>query len=128
MPDQRMVVPPTVLHSQTGVPIRLSFQPGMLTLSSRAPSEGEATIDLPIDYTGTGLEIGFNPQLELVEGIEVQRIPKTRVESSTLHWRFARITRVVEEATRGFDLIHVHHWSSLSGDLVRRLSRSTPVA
>ena len=57
-----------LLTNEESKGIRLSFQPGMLTLASRAPSEGEATIDVPIDYTDTGLEIGFNPHF-LIEAL-----------------------------------------------------------
>ena len=34
---------------------------------------------------------------------------------------------MVSEAVEGCDLVHVHHWASISGDLVRRLSRKLPV-
>lgn len=70
---------------------------------------------------------GFRPFTETVEGVEVIRIVKTKVESSSAHWQFARMVRVVSEAVDGFDLVHVHHWASISGDLVRRLSRTHPV-
>lgn len=70
----------------------------------------------------------YRPRLEFVDGVEVERIAKTRVEGSTAHWQFARIVRVVEEAARDFDVVHIHHWASLSGDLVRRIGRHTPVA
>jgi len=33
----------------------------------------------------------------------------------------------VDEATRGFDLVHLHHWSSLGGGLVRHLVPKLPV-
>lgn len=41
--------------------VRLSFTRGALTLSSRAPEQGEAVIVLDIDYDGEDVEIGFNP-------------------------------------------------------------------
>jgi DNA polymerase-3 subunit beta len=41
--------------------IRLAFAEGKLTLSSRAPEQGEATIVLAVDYHGEPLEIAFNP-------------------------------------------------------------------
>ncbi len=50
--------------------VRFSFSEGMLTLSSRAPSQGEATINLPVDYRGGGIDIGFNPHF-LIEALRV---------------------------------------------------------
>ncbi|MHC4065316.1 MAG: DNA polymerase III subunit beta [Planctomycetota bacterium] len=41
--------------------VRFSFSEGELSLSSRAPQEGEARITKPIRYKGEELEIGFNP-------------------------------------------------------------------
>ena len=50
--------------------VRLTVDTGTLTLSSRAPSQGEATIKLPIELDGDGLEIGFNPHF-LIEALKV---------------------------------------------------------
>jgi len=41
--------------------VKLSFGRGLLTLSSRSPEQGEAVVELPIDYTGDDFVIGFNP-------------------------------------------------------------------
>ena len=41
--------------------VRLSLTEGALTLSSRAPEQGEATVSMPARYKGEPLEIGFNP-------------------------------------------------------------------
>lgn len=41
--------------------VRLSFSADALTLSTRAPEQGEATITLPVSYRGEATEIGFNP-------------------------------------------------------------------
>lgn len=41
--------------------VRLSFTDGSLTISSRAPEQGEATISLPVRYKGEATDIGFNP-------------------------------------------------------------------
>ena len=41
--------------------IRFALSPDNLTLSSRAPEQGEATISLLVSYTGEPIEIGFNP-------------------------------------------------------------------
>ena len=39
----------------------LALADGELTLSSRAPEQGEAMVSLPVKYSGEPLEIGFNP-------------------------------------------------------------------
>ncbi len=70
---------------------------------------------------------GFRQSVQTEDGLAVLRIAKTRVESSRAHWQFARLARIVDEATVGYDLVHVHHWAGLSGDLVRRLRRRVPV-
>ena len=41
--------------------VRFAFSAGELSLSSRAPQQGEAQITMPLEYTGTPVEIGFNP-------------------------------------------------------------------
>ena len=50
-----------LLTNEESKGVRLSFAEGTLTLSSRAPEQGEATISLPIQYSGEALDIGFNP-------------------------------------------------------------------
>jgi glycosyltransferase involved in cell wall biosynthesis len=69
----------------------------------------------------------FRPWIQDVDGVEVLRIAKTRVERSQAHWQFARMVRIVDEAMLDCDIAHVHHWASLSGDLVRRLARKHSV-
>lgn len=70
---------------------------------------------------------GFRQEVRDEDGLAVLRIAKTRVESSQAHWQFARLARIVDDATVGYDVVHVHHWAGLSGDLVRRLQRRVPV-
>jgi len=50
-----------LLTNEESKGVRLSFSEGGLTLSSRAPEQGEATISLPIRYSGDAIDIGFNP-------------------------------------------------------------------
>lgn len=50
-----------LLTNEESKGVRLSFRDGELTLSSRAPEQGEATISFPINYKGDALDIGFNP-------------------------------------------------------------------
>jgi DNA polymerase-3 subunit beta len=57
--------------------VRMSFEPGRLTLSSRAPEMGEAKIDLKLEeYEGEPVDIGFNPgfitdALKVVDGKQI---------------------------------------------------------
>jgi DNA polymerase-3 subunit beta len=61
------------LLAQKNAPLRLSFQPGEVTVSAQTPDVGEALESLPVAFQGEPLEIGFNPEflrdgLEAVEG------------------------------------------------------------
>jgi DNA polymerase-3 subunit beta len=50
-----------LLTNEESKGVRVSLSEGNLTLSSRAPEEGEATVSLPVRYSGEPMEIGFNP-------------------------------------------------------------------
>jgi len=50
-----------LLTNEESKGVRLSFGDDSLTLSSRAPEQGEATISMPVKFAGEPLEIGFNP-------------------------------------------------------------------
>jgi DNA polymerase-3 subunit beta len=50
-----------LLTNEESKGVRISFAEGGITLSSRAPEQGEATISLPVDYKGEPIEMGFNP-------------------------------------------------------------------
>jgi len=50
-----------LLTNEESKGVRLAFSEGTLTLSSRAPEQGEATISLPITFSGEAIDIGFNP-------------------------------------------------------------------
>ncbi len=60
------------LLAQKNAPLRLSFQPGELTVSAQTPDVGEAREALPVAFQGEPFEIGFNPEFlrDGVEGIE----------------------------------------------------------
>ncbi len=51
----------SLLTNEESKGVRLSFGSGTLSISSRAPEMGEAKIDLPVEYAGEAIEIGFNP-------------------------------------------------------------------
>ena len=50
-----------LLTNEESKGVRLSFADDALTLSTRAPEQGEATIVLPVSYHGEPTDIGFNP-------------------------------------------------------------------
>jgi len=50
-----------LLTNEESKGVRLSFKKGELTLASRAPEQGEATITMPVPYEGDPVDIGFNP-------------------------------------------------------------------
>lgn len=50
-----------LLTTEESRAVRLSFKDGQLVITSQAPEQGEARIELAVDYEGEPLEIGFNP-------------------------------------------------------------------
>lgn len=50
-----------LLTNEESKGVRLAFDKNKLTISSRAPEQGEVTISLPIEFDSEPLEIGFNP-------------------------------------------------------------------
>lgn len=50
-----------LLTNEESKGVRFAFSDGNLTLTSRAPEQGEAEVALPITYKGEATEIGFNP-------------------------------------------------------------------
>ncbi|MCP4590640.1 MAG: DNA polymerase III subunit beta [bacterium] len=59
--------------------VRFSLSPDRLTLSSRAPEQGEATIDLEVSYAGPPIDIGFNPVF-LIEALRVVRTDSVKLQ------------------------------------------------
>jgi DNA polymerase-3 subunit beta len=60
----------SLLTNEESKGVRLAFGSGSLSISSRAPEMGEAKIDLPVEYTGEAIEIGFNP-VYLMDALKV---------------------------------------------------------
>ena len=56
--------------------VRLALSEGNLTMSSRAPEQGEATVSLPVRYNDEAMEIGFNPVflLDVLKVTQSERI------------------------------------------------------
>ena len=55
--------------AQRNAPLKLSFEPGKLTVAAETPDVGDAEETMPAAFEGEPLEIGFNPEF-LREGIE----------------------------------------------------------
>ena len=52
----------SLLSSERGRAVRLGLDTGKLELSASSPDLGEAREALAVEYTGGGVEIGFNAQ------------------------------------------------------------------
>ena len=63
-----------------------------------------------------------------VEGVPVAYLPRAADENGDITLERPRIAELIMAEARDLDLVHVHHWSTLSGDLVRRLATIAPVA
>ena len=50
-----------LLSNEESKGVKLAFSSGKLTISSRTPEQGEAVVELPIDYQQAETAIGFNP-------------------------------------------------------------------
>lgn len=51
-----------LLTSEESRGIKLSVEKGRMVFSGRAPETGDAEVDMPVEYKGEPIEIGFNPQ------------------------------------------------------------------
>ncbi|MBL8879820.1 MAG: DNA polymerase III subunit beta [Phycisphaerales bacterium] len=50
-----------LLTTEESRAVRLAFSKGQLVISSESPEQGEARIEIPVEYAGPPIEIGFNP-------------------------------------------------------------------
>ena len=64
-----------LLTSDESRGIKLSIGKDSLVFSARAPEMGDAQIDMPIDYKGEPIDIGFNPQY-LIDVLRVIKSPQ----------------------------------------------------
>ncbi len=64
---------------------------------------------------------------ENVDGIEVVRIPLRAPEVFDLELARPRVEELVSKCLAGCDIVHLHHWSTLSQRLVRSLALKHPV-
>jgi DNA polymerase-3 subunit beta len=59
-----------LLTSEESKGVRMEFQEGAVTLTSRSPERGEARVRMAADYQGEAIAIGFNPYF-LVDALKV---------------------------------------------------------
>ncbi len=64
---------------------------------------------------------------EQVDGLDILRLPLAPAEVFDLELERPRVEALIEDALAGCDLVHLHHWATLSQRLVRRLAPTRPV-
>jgi glycosyltransferase involved in cell wall biosynthesis len=64
---------------------------------------------------------------ETVDGLSVRFVPRTSAEPYDFALERPRVARIVRELVAGAELVHVHHWATLHGALVRDLGSVRPV-
>jgi len=60
----------SLLTSEESKGVRMQFDDGRLTITSRAPEQGEATIRMSVEFEGEPITIGFNPYF-LIDALKV---------------------------------------------------------
>jgi len=65
----------SLLTSEESKGIKLSLEKGKMVFSCRAPETGDAQVDMPVDYKGEPIEIGFSPQF-LIDVLRVIKTPE----------------------------------------------------
>jgi DNA polymerase-3 subunit beta len=68
-----------LLTSEESRGIKLSIGKEKMVFSGRAPETGDAEIEMPVDYKGEPVEIGFNPQF-LTDVLRVIKTPEFELE------------------------------------------------
>jgi len=64
----------SLLASEESRGIKISVEKERIVFSGRAPETGDAQVDMPVEYKGEPIEIGFNPQF-LVDVLRVMKTP-----------------------------------------------------
>jgi DNA polymerase III subunit beta len=68
-----------LLTSDEARAVKLSFQPGQLTITASSPEQGEARVELPVEFEGSVIEIGFNPNF-VNDALRALTMESVRVE------------------------------------------------
>ena len=69
----------SLLTSEESKGIKLSLEKGKMVFSSRTPETGDAQVDMPVDYKGESIDIGFSPQF-LIDVLRVIKTPEFEFE------------------------------------------------
>ncbi|MHC4309117.1 MAG: DNA polymerase III subunit beta [Planctomycetota bacterium] len=69
----------SLLTSEESRGIKISIGKDTIVFSGRAPETGDAQVDMPVDYKGEPIEIGFNPQF-LIDVLRVIKTPEFDLE------------------------------------------------
>lgn len=69
----------SLLTSEESRGIKVSVEKGKMVFSCRTPETGDAQVDMPVDYNGEPIEIGFSPQF-LIDVLRVIKTPEFDLE------------------------------------------------
>jgi DNA polymerase-3 subunit beta len=68
-----------LLTSDEARAVKLAFHPGQLTITANSPEQGEARVEIPAEFEGEPIEIGFNP-IFVNDALKVLQMENVRVE------------------------------------------------
>jgi DNA polymerase-3 subunit beta len=68
-----------LLTTEDSRAVRLAFQPDQLVITSRSPEQGEARVEVGMEYQGEPMDIGFNPVF-LNDALKVMPYERLSVE------------------------------------------------
>lgn len=68
-----------LLTSDEARAVKLAFAEGQLVITAQSPEEGEARIELPVEFTGEPVAIGFNPAF-MNDALKVLSYEVVRIE------------------------------------------------
>jgi DNA polymerase-3 subunit beta len=69
----------SLLSAEKAHAVRLALEPGVLRISSQNPELGEAKEEVPVEYKGKSLAIGFNARY-LIDGLQAIDGDEVRLE------------------------------------------------
>ena len=68
-----------LLASEEARAVRLSFAADLLVITAQSAEHGEARVELPVEFKGEALQIGFNPAF-FNDALKVLNVPNVRLE------------------------------------------------
>lgn len=70
---------------------------------------------------------GVDVEREQVDGLDVAFLPRRPEETYDLALERPRLKELIAAEVKGVDVVHVHHWSTLTGSAIRDLAAERPV-